>query len=104
MHKDDRFARESISGGRFTGHVTFGMLTASLYSTLCGMYIPGEYSLLHSMELKFLRPVYAGDTLTVEGEVTDKQEGLRLLRVRAGIMNQHGKCVSKADIKVMVLR
>ena len=103
LHRDDLFAREGIPGGRFPCHVTFGMLTASLYSTLCGMYIPGKYSLIHSMELKFLQPVFADDTLTVEGTVTDKQEGLKLLLVKARIVNQNGKCVSKANIKVMVL-
>ena len=80
------------------------MLTASLYSTLCGMYIPGMYSLIHSVELQFLKPVFAGDELTVTGEVTDKQDGLKLLRVKAKITNQNGKCVSKANIKVLVLK
>ena len=101
LHKDDAFAKE-IKGT--ASHVSFGMLTASLYSTLCGMYIPGMYSLIHSMELQFLKPVFAGDELTVTGEVTDKQDGLKLLRVKAKITNQNGKSVSKANIKVLVLR
>ena len=42
LHRDDQYARE-ISGGRFQSHVTFGMLTASLYSTLAGVYLPGKY-------------------------------------------------------------
>ncbi len=49
----------SFSGGKFKEHITFGMLTASLYSTFAGMYIPGEYSLIHSFdELSFLQPVF----------------------------------------------
>ena len=39
LHYDDSFARER----QFPAHVTFGMLTASLYSTLAGVYLPGEY-------------------------------------------------------------
>lgn len=99
LHKDDGFARETGKG--FTSHVAFGMLTASLYSTLCGVYLPGKYSLIHSMELKFLQPVFAGDTLVVEGTVTGKEEGLNLLRIKAKITNRNGKCVSKANIKVL---
>ena len=101
LHYDDAFARE-LKG--FPSHVTFGMLTASLYSTLCGVYLPGKYSLIHSMELKFLRPVFVGDTLIIEGQVTGKQEGLRLLEIKGKITNQNGECVSKASIKVLVLK
>lgn len=35
LHRDDAFARE-ISGGKFSGHAAFGMLTASMYSTMAG--------------------------------------------------------------------
>lgn len=101
LHKDDAFARE-VKGA--PSHVSFGMLTASLYSTLCGMYIPGKYSLIHSMDIKFLQPVFAGDVLTVEGKVSDKQDGLKLLEVKGKITNQDGRCVSKANIKVLVLK
>ena len=101
LHKDDEFARET---GGFTSHVAFGMLTASLYSTLCGMYLPGKYSLIHSMELKFLRPVFVGDTLTVEGTVVYKQDELKLLCLNVRITNQNGICVSKANIKVLFLK
>ncbi len=104
LHRDDAFAVE-ISGGKYPSHVAFGMLTASLYSTLAGVYLPGKYSLIHSMEeIKFLRPVFAGDVLTVTGEVADMEKELRLLRVNAVIKNQKGQTVSKARIKVMVMK
>lgn len=104
LHRDDAFARE-ISGGRFQSHAAFGMLTASLYSTLAGMYLPGKYSLIHSLEeLSFLKPVYAGDTLLVEGTVVDIQRELGLIQVKAVIRNQQGKTVSRARMKVLVLK
>ncbi len=104
LHYDDDYAME-IGGGKYPSHVTFGMLTASMYSTLAGVYMPGKYSLIHSFdELKFLKPVFAGDVLTVSGEVFDKEEQLGLIRVSAEIRNQSGKCVSKAKMKILVLR
>ena len=102
LHKDDGFA--GAAGRGFPSHVAFGMLTASLYSTLCGMYLPGKYSLIHSIELEFLKPVFAGETLTVEGTVADKQDGLKLIFLKARITNQNSICVSKANIKVLVLQ
>ena len=102
LHRYDDFARK-IGGGRFEGHVTFGMLTASFYSTLVGVYLPGRNSLIHSLEVKFLHPVYAGDQLTVMGEVVDRQEELGLILVKASITNQKGQKVSKATIKILVM-
>ena len=104
LHRDDDFAR-AAGGGRFSGHVAFGMLTASLYSALAGVYLPGKHSLIHSFdELSFLKPVYAGDTLTVTGTVAEKWDELGMIRVKAKIKNQNGKTVSRANIKIMVLQ
>lgn len=102
LHRDDAYSCE-VSHGRFSSHVSFGMLTASFYSTLAGMYLPGKYSLIHSLEhLDFKKPVFAGDVLTVTGTVREKQDGLKLILVDAVIKNQNGKVVSKAGIKVLV--
>lgn len=104
LHLDDSFAAQ-IGNGKFPSHVTFGMLTASLYSTLAGVYLPGKYSLIHSLEeIKFLKPVFSGDTLTVRGEVTDIDNGLNLLRLKVSIKNQRDQYVSKAIMKVLVLK
>ena len=104
LHKDDQFARD-ISNGKYEKHVSFGMLTASLYSTFAGVYLPGENSLIHSFEeLSFLRPVFVGDRLEIEGEVIDKQVDLRLIRLKVIIRNQNNKVVSRAKMKVLVLR
>lgn len=104
LHYDDKFAIE-IGKGKFKEHAVFGMLTASLYSTFAGMYLPGKYSLIHSFEeLSFLTPVFAGDILTVEGVVIDKNVALRMIRVKLLIKNQDGKAVSRAKMKILVLK
>lgn len=104
LHRDDEFARQ-VSNGRYEKHVSFGMLTASLYSTIAGMYLPGKYSLIHSFdELSFLRPVFAGDKLTIEGEVTDKDVDLRLIRIKVTIKNEDNKTVSRAKMKILVMQ
>lgn len=103
LHQDDVFAEE-IGNGRFRSHVTFGMLTASFYSTLAGVYIPGKYSLIHSLEIKFQKPVYMGDKLTVSGEIVNKQDELKLIQIKATIKNQNSQNVSKADMKVLVMK
>ncbi|MCD4718411.1 MAG: hypothetical protein K8S13_00925 [Desulfobacula sp.] len=43
--------------------IAHGMLSASLFSTLVGMHIPGISVIYKSQTLEFLRPVFIGDTL-----------------------------------------
>lgn len=103
LHLNDDFAQE-VGNGKFRSHVTFGMLTASFYSTLIGVYLPGKYSLIHSLDIKFQKPVYMGDELTVMGEVIGLQEELKLIQIKATIKNQMSQKVSQADIKVLVMK
>lgn len=104
LHRDDEFARE-IGNGKFFGHAAFGMLTASFYSTMAGMYLPGKYSLIHSFdEISFMKPVFVGDKLTITGEIVEKEEELKLIRLKVMIKNQDNKTVSRAKMKVLVLK
>lgn len=104
LHEDDDFAFE-ISGESFKCHVTFGMLTASFYSTVAGMYLPGKYSLIHSFdEISFMKPVFVGDELTVTAEVIDKDEALKMIRLKIIVKNQDNKKVSRAKMKVLVMK
>ena len=102
LHKDDAYAKE-VSNGKYGSHVAFGMLTASLYSTIAGMYLPGKYSLIHSLEkVDFKKPVFCGDELTVTGTVKEKHDDLKLIVLDVIIRNQDNKVVSKAGMKVLV--
>lgn len=104
LHRDDDFAME-VGNGKFSRHIIFGMLTASFYSTLAGVYMPGKYSLIHSFEnISFKNPVYAGDMLTVSGTVQEKHEGINLIVVKAIITNQEKRTVSSALIKIFVMK
>ncbi|MBP5608701.1 MAG: MaoC family dehydratase [Lachnospiraceae bacterium] len=94
LHCDEEYAK----GCGFPGRVVYGMLTASFYSTLAGVYLPGEHCLLQEVNSRFRSPVYAGDELTVEGTVKERHEGFRRIRISAVIRNQDGKKVSSAEI------
>lgn len=98
LHVSADFAREY----GFPDRVVYGMLTASLYSCLAGEHIPGERCLLQSVHSDFLYPVFVGDVLRVEGEITEKNDSVRQIVVKAVIRNQDGKKVSKARIEAGV--
>jgi len=100
LHTDDKYAEEECG---YNGRVTYGMLTASFISTLAGMYLPGKYSLLHGVEVKFLKPVFPKDTLIIRGEVVEKEDKFRLLKIRVSIFNGQEEKVCRASINVGVL-
>ena len=96
LHKDPEYAG---SLGH-PGCVVFGMLTASYLSTLAGVYLPGQHSLIHSVKTKFSGTVYVGDELTIEGTVTEKNDTFELIIIKAVIKNQEGMKVCKAEMQV----
>lgn len=95
LHIDASYAREH----GFKDKVVYGMLISSFYSTLVGVYLPGRQALLHGMDISFHKPVYAQDTLTVEGEVSFLNNAYRQMEIKAKITNQNGERVSAAKIK-----
>ena len=95
IHVDENYAKARGYGGRGV----YGMLGASFFSTLAGVYLPGEHCLLHGVECKFARPVFIGDTLTVTGTVVNVSEAVAEAEIKAVITNQDGKKVTRGVIK-----
>ena len=91
IHRSEEYA----AGRGYPGRVVYGMLGASFFSTLAGVYLPGEHCLLHGVEAKFARPVFIGDTLTVKGTVTEVNDTFKEITVKAEIFNQEGKKVTR---------
>ena len=75
LHCDETFAKEK----GFDGKVAYGMLTASFLSTMAGIYLPGENSLIQSVEVKFVKPVFPGEEITFTGKVSEINDTFRFL-------------------------
>ena len=100
LHCDEDYA---IASG-FPGRVVYGMLTASFYSTMAGVYLPGKWCLIQRVETDFPKPVYPGDTLTVTGTVKEKDETFRNITVAVRIRNQAGDTVLRGKMRLGVLK
>ncbi len=89
-HTDDTFAAETPFGKR----IVPGLLTASLLTHLGGIWS----FLATKMELEFLAPVYAGETVTAEAEIADvkPEKGWVLLKCRC--TTQDGREVLRGAI------
>ena len=99
LHTDAAFAKEK----GYESNVAYGMLTASFLSTLAGVYLPGERSLIHSVESKFTKPVYAGDILTISGQVTECNEMFSVFTMKTVIVNQKGEKVLRGKMQVGII-
>ena len=98
LHNDEEYAKSKGHPGR----VVYGMLTASLLSTLAGVYLPGKRSLIQEVKIKFAKPVYVGDRLTVEGNVEEKNDTYSLIMLKVSIFNQKMEKVCRAKMQIGV--
>lgn len=98
LHSSESFA----VGKGYSGKVVYGMLTASFLSTLAGVYLPGEQSLIYSVESKFLKPVFPGDELTVSGVVEKMDERFHTIWLKTLICNQKGERVLRGSMQIGV--
>jgi len=85
IHINEEEAKKSIFGKR----VAHGMLVGSLISTVLGTRLPGEGTIYLEQEIKFLNPVFFGDTVTATVQVVDIiNEGKGIYRLETQIYNQ----------------
>ena len=98
MHLSEEYSKEN----GYEHKLVYGMLTSSFYSTLVGVYLPGEYCIFHEADSKFNSPVYIKDKLTVTGKVIEKHDVFRRIKIKAYIVNEKGKKVSMATLTVGV--
>lgn len=99
LHNDRDFA----IGKNYPDRIVYGMLTASFLSTLAGIYLPGKNSLIHSVEIKFVKPVMINDKLIVKGTIYEMNDTFHLLTLKVSITNQQGDKVCRGNMKVGVL-
>lgn len=100
LHMDEEYAKKTKFGKR----VCHGMLLASFFSKLVGMYLPGKNSLYFSQTLNFTLPCFMGDQITIEGQILDKSLASRIITLKTTIHNQNGQCLVDGTAKVMVLK
>lgn len=72
LHTDEVFAKEK----GFAGRVMHGNILGGFLSFFVGECLPDKNMIIHSQEIKYLNPVYLGDTLHFRAEVNDVFESV----------------------------
>ncbi len=100
LHVNEEFARTTQFGRR----VLQGMLTASIFSTMVGMLLPGTGAIYRSQTLRFLLPVYLGETVTAHFVVRSIDRAKNRLDIDAWIENAAGEHVIEGACEAGLLR
>jgi 3-hydroxybutyryl-CoA dehydratase len=88
IHVNEEYAKTTI----FKGRIAHGLLTSSFICTALGTKLPGEGTIHISQELKFTKPVYIGDTITVRLEILEFINEKRW-KILSQVFNQNGAIV-----------
>lgn len=98
LHIDPAFGAQS----RFGKNIVHGMLAASLFSTLVGMYCPGDHALYMSQTIQFRKPIFYGDQVLVKATVTAKIDALRMITMKTELIKDDAVVVSgEATVQVV---
>ena len=100
LHVDEAFAAATPFGRR----VLHGMLTASIFSTMVGMLLPGTGAIYRSQTIRFLLPVHIDETVTAHFVVRSIDRVKHRLEIDAWIENEAGEHVIEGTCEAGLLR
>jgi 3-hydroxybutyryl-CoA dehydratase len=88
-HVNEEYAKKTFFGQR----IAHGLLAAGLISAVIANKLPGPGSVYVSQTLKFLAPVFIGDTVTARVEAIQVKVEENRLRLRTTCSKQDGTLV-----------
>lgn len=90
IHLDEEAGKNSIFGQR----VAHGVISAGLISAVLGTKLPGAGAIYLSQEIKFLAPVFIGDTVTAICEIEELIPEKNRVILKTIVVNQDKKEVA----------
>ena len=98
LHTDENYANTT----KFEKKICHGMLLSSFFSRLIGMELPGKHALYFSQSLNFKSPGFIGDEITVQGEIIEKRNSVKMVKMKNSIHNQESKCLVEGIAKIIL--
>ena len=98
-HIDESYAKKT----KFKKRICHGMLLASFFSKLTGMYLPGKGSLYLSQSLNFIAPAFIDDEVTVEGEIVKISHSTGIVTVKTKITKENTIQLITGSAKIIML-
>jgi 3-hydroxybutyryl-CoA dehydratase len=99
LHLDDAYAART----RFKKRLAHGMLSAGLISAALGTQLAPQATVVYlSQSMRFRAPVFPGDTITAQIEVTAIDPEKRFVTCRTDCVNQEGQAVVTGEAQVLL--
>lgn len=99
IHLDDEFAANT----RFGRRIAHGMLSGAFISAVLGYEFQERKIVYLSQTMKFVAPVFIGDTITTTATVTRTREEKGIVILETICTNQNGEVTLKGEAAVMML-
>jgi 3-hydroxybutyryl-CoA dehydratase len=99
IHLDEEFAAKT----RFGRRIAHGMLSGAFISALLGDQFPERRIVYLSQTMRFVAPVYIGDTITTIGTVKSIREDKRIVVLNTTCRNQDSIVTLDGEAAVMIL-
>jgi 3-hydroxybutyryl-CoA dehydratase len=99
IHLDEEFAKKT----RFGLRIAHGMLSGAFISAVLGREFEGKKIVYLSQTMRFIAPVFIGDTITTTGTVTRIREEKGIVTLETICTNQNGEITVKGEAIVMIL-
>lgn len=103
IHTDEEFAKKSVFGRRVAhGTLTFAIMTG-LFARL-GIIERTIVAFYGVDRLRFVKPVFIGDTLTAVARIVDKEDrgNAGMIVMEASVVNQRGEVVLTGTVRFLV--
>ena len=97
MHLNEEFAKRTP----FRTRIAHGALPQCLIAPVLGMKLPGLGTVALEIVTRFKAPTYFGDTITARGEIVEKLEEKRWVKMNLTWTNQKGEQVCTGSALVM---
>lgn len=99
IHLDDEFAKTT----RFGKRIAHGMLSGAFISAVLGYEFRERKIVYLSQTMKFVAPVFIGDTVTATGTITYIREDKNIVTLETVCTNQNGDITTTGEAMVMIL-
>jgi 3-hydroxybutyryl-CoA dehydratase len=96
-HTDEVSASKTV----FKGRIAHGMLSAGLISAVLGMKLPGPGTIYLGQELRFMKPVHIGDTVTAQCTVSKIIPEKNRVELETVCRNQNNDIVTTGTATVL---
>jgi 3-hydroxybutyryl-CoA dehydratase len=99
LHVDESFAVEK----GFKGKVMHGNILNGFLSYFIGECLPIKDVIIHSQEIKYIRPVYLNDALTLTAHIHDFFESVNVAEIKFLFTNSESVKIAKGKISIGIL-